>query len=174
MQISLRSALLAIALVAIAITAYRYAFPPPPEPIPVLNATGTYYYFRAFGEEYEVRVPPEALKRSPAWDRRRPHPPLSPNVALVKADQLRLRWIKEGKLPEHYKSDGVWHVEEVKLVPGDKDHWYWQIQFVHEVSQSGPLHELIVPVLMDGTVVEPIQHVVSTSVGEEAELPSSE
>lgn len=154
-QFSLRAALVVMSVIAVAIVLYQFWFPPPAATIPVSGALWRQRSFYAFGKAYDVDIRAEMLNGSPIWDRRRnPHPPLSPNTALTRADQLRMCWIEKGQLPDHVKS-GSWEVQSVELVPGDNKHWYWLVSFMFVMDQSGPPNEFLVPVLMDGRVIEP-------------------
>lgn len=153
-KFSLRALLVAITVLAIAFVFFGDFFRPPPPSIPVFGPTDWTYGFHVNFVAYESQITREAMLKSPAWDRRRPNPPLSPNTAIVRADQLRMAWINDGKIPEHVESDSRWEVESIRLVPADNQRWYWLVTFEQRWVNGSP-HEFIVPVLMDGTVIEP-------------------
>jgi hypothetical protein len=73
-----------------------------------------------------------------------------------RADQVRIRLIKERKLPDNI-GDGVWIMEAAELTPydGERGQWYWQVRIAYEMTRTGPPDELRLVVLMDGTVIQP-------------------
>jgi hypothetical protein len=154
LKFSLRTAIVAITVAALVFAFYGYVIRPPAQNIPVFGPDYSNWGFQVAGTEFETTIHKDAILKSPPWDRRRSHPPLSPNTALILADQLRMRWIKEGKIPEHVESDSRWEVRSIQLIPADVERWYWLVTF-EQRWVNGAAHEFIVPVLMDGTVIEP-------------------
>lgn len=75
---------------------------------------------------------------------------------MVRADKLRLQLVQDGKLPDGIH-DGLWLIEAAELTPFDEQRgqWFWLIRFEYSMSQPGPPNELLVVVLMDGTVIQP-------------------
>ena len=152
LRFSLAGLLLAVACISIVMAIYRYLNPAPVYPINTTGGLDRYSY--AFGKQYGSEIAETDLLQAPTWDRRIPNPPLSANDAMVRADRVRKRLIKERKLLDNVR-DGEWALEDVQLTPYGEDHWYWVVRFVYDMSQSGPPNELELVVLMDGTVVEP-------------------
>lgn len=155
-QFSIAALLIAIAGVSVALAIFRYLNPPPVYSLPTQPGAGflnTRTY--AFGYKYEVNVTQKLLDRTPRWDRRNQNPPLSANEAMVLAEQVRLRLVKNEKLGDPSDIDyGWWELRAAELTPFNSDHWYWRVRFQYIVEQTGPPNELELFVLMDGTVVE--------------------
>jgi hypothetical protein len=102
---------------------------------------------------YHVTVTPAALKRTPVWRADADGPPLSPLKAMILADARRRELVKDSA---NYK----WGLERAALQPAlDGDRWYYEItyhaQFQGGASTGHPPF-LILLVLMDGTVPEPV------------------
>jgi hypothetical protein len=139
--------LIAIAVISLAFAIYGYFARVPVYDLPTYSGYRT-YYADAFGRTYSVRITEEAVARMPVWDKHHEHPP------LVLADKLRLRMIKEKKLV-NFAGDGRWKIRAAELTPAADDRWFWLVRFEYSMDQTGSPNEILIPVLMDGTVLEP-------------------
>jgi hypothetical protein len=156
---SLAALLIAFAAICVGLAAYRDLSSRPVYPLSLLYGNGTAeentYAFRS---QYSTKVPPDAIARAPSWDRRNPNPPLPAVDAMVRAEQVRKRFIKERKLaPEGNDDPGEWSLISAQLIPYDANEstWVWRVLYEYLMDQTGPPNEFAVVVLMDGTVIEP-------------------
>ncbi len=140
-------------LIGLGLGLYRYLYPPPVFPLSVHSYSDGGYGFYALGERFELRIAAERISASPGWDRRRPNPPVSAGDALIRAERVRLQWIKDKQLREN--PGGNWGLESLELVATSDNEWYWLAKFAHHIEGTGPPHEFYVAVLMDGSVIEP-------------------
>jgi hypothetical protein len=153
---SLAALLLAVTGVSVGLGILRYLHHPPVYPIPA-HEGGRTFSGHAFGRRYEVEVTQASMDAAPTWDRHRANPPLSANEAMIRADQVRLRLIRQKKLRDQIEIDGSWQLVAAELTPFDDNagQWYWLVHFEYEMARSGSPNELRLIVLMDGTVPEP-------------------
>lgn len=100
------------------------------------------------GKAFESVITAEMLEHTPAWNDSNPNPPLSVRKAMQLADELR------GKLV-HDTEEGEWARVAMELRSATDDHWYWLARYEFEMDMTGPPLDLIILVLMDGTVVTP-------------------
>lgn len=107
----------------------------------------SYVSFNA-GKAFESVITAEALGRTPSWNDSNPNPPLSARDAMRLADQLK------GKLVQDTE-DGRWGRVAMELRLATADHWYWLARYELEADGTGPTPDLIILVLMDGTVITP-------------------
>jgi hypothetical protein len=156
---SLAALLIVVAAICLALAVYRDLNPPPVAPLPLSGmGAGSEENTLAFNFQYSTKISEETLSRAPAWDRRDPNPPLSAVDAMVRADHVRNRLIKDKKLePEGGASGGYWELVSAELIPLDASigKWSWRVRFHYRRSGTGPPDELALFVLMDGTVIEP-------------------
>jgi hypothetical protein len=102
-----------------------------------------------------VTVTDEMLQKSPKWKADAPHPPLSARKAIRLATELKKKLVADTKVYE-------WKFLTAKLCRDSDpeiDRWYWRVEFEAKVRPGLPPDdpkELVVIVLMDGTVVQPV------------------
>ena len=154
LRYSLATILFATALIGIGLAGYRFFFLPTPYGLPTLHGSGVFLY-DVFGTNYVAEVTEDALASSPEWKINRANPPLAPRDAMIAANKSRLRMIAEKKLRDDSLDDGKWKIVAIELIPGGGDRWFWLVRFEYIKFQSGPANVFLLPVLMDGTVLEP-------------------
>jgi hypothetical protein len=102
---------------------------------------------------YYTSVSPERILRTPGWKDDSKEPPLSPLKALNLAETERRILIRDLDL------EG-WELESASLKRAHGDHWYYEVGFrglnKPVDTTTGHRPSLVVLVLMDGTVVEPV------------------
>jgi hypothetical protein len=119
-------------------------FPTPP---PSRSAGGVQFFHFQGGVRYTFAITSEQQAVSPKWDPKRDdNPPLSPAEALKQANKFFDKVVS----PERPK----WEFEDVSLI--DTGGWLWRARFV-KIFGSGPLVHMGCYILMDGTVIEPVE-----------------
>jgi hypothetical protein len=103
----------------------------------------------AFSKQYAVRVPDEALEKSPSWKDDAENPPLSAKKAIKLATEMKDSLVKDSK---NYK----WTLTSARLEPAGGGKWYWLIYYEAQfpIGTGIPDHLRLV-VLMDGKVIKP-------------------
>jgi hypothetical protein len=100
-----------------------------------------------------ANVTREALERTPAWRPALDGPPLSAGRALAAADAVAAELLTD-------TADFKWELVRVELVPMRGNKWIWIMCYEAAFqggSGTGAPFFLHVPVLMDGTVVQPVK-----------------
>ncbi len=129
---------------------------------PSFGKDGSAYTFcsYAFGKRYTSEFAYEQLAKSPSWNMgRADSPPLPVGKAIRLANVQKERLVKDSK---RYK----WYLEVVSLnhlgwLAENSDlseKWWWSVTYEahqREGGSTGPPEQLIVIVLMDGTVIVP-------------------
>ncbi len=106
------------------------------------------YYGYTYQGRFESTIMTKALARTPIWKESSPNPPLC-------AQAMKLADAKRSKLV-HDTQAGHWEREAAELREARDEHrWYWLVRYEFSETGTGPVPELILFVLMDGTVVEP-------------------
>jgi hypothetical protein len=101
----------------------------------------------AFGKQFAIAVPERALQKAPKWEKGASNPPLAARKAIDIANQAKVRLIPDdSKDPLLFK--------RASLVPLSGT-WTWQVEYEAKDRGTRPANLLLV-VLMDGTLVEPI------------------
>jgi hypothetical protein len=101
----------------------------------------------AFGKQFAIAVPERALQKTPKWEKGAPNPPLAARKAMDIANQAKVRLIPDD-------SKGPLLFKRASLVPLAGT-WTWNIEYEARDRGTPPANLLLV-VLMDGTLVEPI------------------
>lgn len=105
------------------------------------------YYSYAAGKRFAVTVTEEAVAKAPAWADDADDPPLSARKAREAADAVRVRLVPDGL-------GGKWTLTRLSLVP-TAGGWVWKVGYRSPADGSDLRGELVLTVLMNGTVVEP-------------------
>ncbi len=100
------------------------------------------------GKAFVSEVTAKALERTPLWNQSAANPPLSAHDAIKVADAMRRKLV-------HDTEEGNWVREAIELRQATNDRWYWLARYNFEEDGVGPRPDLILLVLMDGTVVTP-------------------
>lgn len=103
-----------------------------------------------------VTLTDEMLQKSPKWSLQAPNPPLSARKAIRLATELQNKLVADTNVYE-------WKFLASKLCRDsdpELDRWYWRVEFEAKVRPGLPRdddpQELVVIVLMDATVVQPV------------------
>ena len=106
----------------------------------------------AFAKEYTFAVLEKVIKRSPRWPPDSENPPLAPRAAVRAAERIASRFVVAD--PPFQR-----RIATISLLPLEEDRWYWSVGFEWRptgvVGGTGIPNHLDVPVLMDGTAVQP-------------------
>ena len=157
LRFSLAALFLLVAICGVAFAVYRYLNPPPVYPLPFWGTEidGPPNWFYSFGKDYVTDFSDEEIVAAPCWDRQSTNPPISAEDAMVRADIVRKRLFAEKKFEAD--GDGNWQLVGAELRPYDVNRglWSWLVRYAYNTTQSGPLNELLLTVLMDGRVIEP-------------------
>lgn len=107
------------------------------------------------GRSLVTRVTFEAFERCPPWSPAEPNPPVSARKALALAEKEKARILRE--MPEEKDYHVDWHLQAIKLVPLERNRWYWEIEYwgLPFGGLGGVPFNLNLVVLMDGTLVQP-------------------
>ncbi len=101
------------------------------------------------GKAFVSVITAEAVERTPRWNTSSPCPPLSAQNAMLLADKMKDELLDP-------RTDERWVRVAIELRQATDDHWYWLARYeLDPDGWSGPLPDLIILVLMDGTVVTP-------------------
>ena len=101
------------------------------------------------GKAFVSVITAEAVERTPAWKESDSNPPLSAREAMQLADKLKDTLLDDTRGERRARV-------AMELRRATEDHWYWLARYELEPDAwSGPLPDLIILVLMDGTVVTP-------------------
>jgi hypothetical protein len=119
---------------------------------PTLGVAGKGMASYADGKCFYIGIRNEDLIKTPAWARDAGNPPVSAKKAIAIADATRRSLVNDGK---GYK----WEVVDARLYQDTVvERWYWQVEFkpdVNQVEPSGVDSNLVLVVLMDGTILKP-------------------
>lgn len=97
-----------------------------------------------------VVVPPHVVRRTPAWAKDGPDPPLSAMKAMLRAEAASRQYLPPG-------ARFTWRLSDIKLKPATGDWYFYEASFwpePPEVSQRFNASLRLI-VLMDGTVPRP-------------------
>lgn len=120
------------------------------------NQTQIFTYLNR--ERAEIVLPTPS---GPVWNSGQRNPPLSVLDAISVAAKKRQKIQPDEK-------KWKWVLDETELMPWDADrgYWYWKLTFGKQYQPSegemlmpghtGPPSELVLVVLMDGTVIQPV------------------
>lgn len=100
------------------------------------------------GKALESVITADAIDRTPAWDESTADPPLSARSAMKLADGMKDKLV-------HDAEDGRWERVATELRSATANHWYWLARYELQKAATGPVPDLIILVLMDGTVIKP-------------------
>ena len=101
------------------------------------------------GKAFVSVITAEAVERTPAWNKTNPNPPFSAQKAMQLADKMKEKLLN----PER---TNVGSVLLFGVRKATDDYWYWLARYeLDPDGWSGPLPDLIILILMDGTVVTP-------------------
>lgn len=110
----------------------------------ILKEIGVYGYAEGMRFEFSFGG---IVRRTPAWEEGKEHPPLSPRKAEMLAKE---------KLKKLLKDPGKWSRSEIILNDsGDNRHWYYVVQFENHIGTGTQPPSMKIVVLMDGTIPEP-------------------
>jgi hypothetical protein len=110
-------------------------------------------YSGVYGEIYVVRIPNELIGKSPSWVHGMFEPPLSRQRAIELADEVYHSFVQV-KLDD---AEGYhWELGDAIERQAGGDKWFWCVYYHHFTPVLfGYPEELVVVVLMDGTVLKP-------------------
>lgn len=156
-RLSLALVMILITVFGAALGAWRALFPPVAHPLPTFSIGDTYTVDGSvFGTHFTTHVSRQRIETAPTWDRRSQNPPLAAAIAIAQADRMRESLIEGGMLPRS-RDNASWVMDHARLVPFDEPCglWFWEVRFFVDASRFGPLDEIGIVVLMDGTVLTP-------------------
>ena len=110
---------------------------------------GIYSHFNS--KKVSVEVTELAVNKTPSWLESSENPPLSARNAIQKASKLKDTIVVDTK-------NEKWVLRSAALCPFHGEKWYWLIHFEAQplgFGLAGVPSNLILAVLMDGTVVKP-------------------
>ena len=141
--------LLIFLLVLLRLSLAGPALAQPPGYTDVGASNAPYTEFEYWGDKkYAFSVSLEQLRKAPAWSAAQDTPPLSPRKATAAA------W---SDLRSFLPSTAGWGVERIELCPlRQGQYWVYRVVFSPDYSTyDGPLLDIGVTVLMDGTAIKP-------------------
>jgi hypothetical protein len=126
-------------------------------------AQGVVVLSYGFGKKYSCEIPHDKLAKSPPWKQTADSPPLPAGKAIRLANAVKSRLVKDSHdfkwslasaTLEHIHSFGPWPLPDGSDL---RDRWWWAIKYEAYPRKGGTsgVPDLIVVVLMDGTVIEP-------------------